>query len=409
MLPRATIISAVRSLCFFVYNYGTQWPRACEILKAVGAVAVSRGAKDSELPAIVGMIRSYGDQAASASSTVCSVDELQDTIPKLLWGGCVDELVMRELVKLRDTCPEFVATCLAPILCGDQDVLSDSRFAGALRSGLFASALSICRQLRQQDVRIPIARRGGVSPAGVGADVIAAVIVERLYKIRLHRKTHKVLGSMTPFNYWGLDNKLEHIFHDAQESVCANCLETFDGKALKWCKGTPMLEPFCSRECLKESWTMGECADFGDVAEEGDDKRSKSLRRNVLQAGSKVLRDRIGRIVREHGPGMERGQGLTISVDLREFPPRITSRLLSRGEQHNSIQVTFAAEDFRGFRDGVVGRPLIVAKQGSNFKWRKLSTSTSSSSKASHRLESRQTSKLAGKKEAEISTLQLPL
>ena len=294
-IPCATIIDTVHSIISFLYNesrgFGIPWPDACEMLKAIGAVTASKGSK---LPAIVGMIRLlgrycrtlYATSASSASFGAVrrSVDILGATIPKLLCCDCIDEAVMRELTTLHDIHPRFVATCIAPILCGDPDVLSDSRFAGALRSGLFATFLSVCAQFRhhQQDVRIPILRRGGPSPHGVGTDVIAAMIIERLYKIRLHRKTHKVLRSMNPLHYWNSEDKLESIFHDAQESVCANCLESFDRKALKWCKDTHMLEPFCSRECLKESWDAGACADFGDIVEEDDDRRMISLKRNIL-------------------------------------------------------------------------------------------------------------------------------
>ena len=114
-------------------------------------------------------------------------------------------------------------------------------------------------------------------------------MVDRLYKVRLHRKTHRALESMVPLNL-GLGfvpvatrGRLDYIFRDAAEHVFSNCLRTFDKEALRWCKGTHMLEPFCSTDCLKESWDAGACADFSDVVEEDDDKRSISLKRNILQ------------------------------------------------------------------------------------------------------------------------------
>ncbi|EJK65825.1 hypothetical protein THAOC_13277 [Thalassiosira oceanica] len=167
---------------------------------------------------------------------------------------------------------------------------------------------------------------------------------------------------MSPFKlYRGMEDKLEHIFRDAHESVCANCLRTIDTEALKFCKGTHMLEPFCSNGCLKESWDAGVCADQSKL--ENDDKRSISLKRNILQAGYRVLQDSIGKIVGVHGLEIACDQGLWIIINLLEFPPDVRSGLLSLGDPSKKyVQVTFIAEDFRGFRDGVKGEVLTILK-----------------------------------------------
>ncbi|EJK59374.1 hypothetical protein THAOC_20415, partial [Thalassiosira oceanica] len=312
-VPQEAIISAAHSICFFLlrecqHDVGIPVPKACEMLRTVGAVTMAEG---SELPAIVGMIRLYGEMCRARYKVLDlrSRNELADIIPSLIWSGCVDEIVMSELAVLHDACPEFVARCSSKILF----LSGDSCVAGALRSGLFATTLSICAQLGRQDVH------GGLESV-MRADALASGMIDLLYKIRLHNKTHKVLGSMTPFNFQGMEDKLEHIFRDARESACANCLEAFDSKALKWCKGTHMLEPFCSRECLMESWDAGACADFGDIFKKDDNRRSISLKRNILQAGYEVLHGSIGSIVGEHFQGMARGQGLTIAINLMEFP-----------------------------------------------------------------------------------------
>ena len=156
----------------------------------MGSVAIAQG---SELPAIVGMIRSYGDmcqrQALDKMSPVCSREEMSDIITSLIWGGCVDEVVMKELAGLHTTCPDFVTTCpdfvvrcSAQILC-----LSDSRFAGALRSGLLATALSICAQLGHQEIRIPMNPTNAGVESVLRADALASGIIDQLYKIRLHQ------------------------------------------------------------------------------------------------------------------------------------------------------------------------------------------------------------------------------
>ena len=384
-VPHEAILRAVRSICFFL----SQEYQAYELLKTIGTVAI---AKDSELPAIVGMIRLCGNigrrYAGTLSFYLHPCDELKDIIFSLMSGGCVDEFVMKELAGLRDFYPKFVARCTARILCEHPNVLSDSRFAGALRSGLIATTLSICAELGRKGIRILAPLRGVLGDDGddaddddddsdkyyddeeeehfledeVGAEQLGSEIVHRLYRIRLHHKTHKILGSMTPLEYRGLEAKLEHIFRDAQDSLCPNCLGTFDRKALKWCKGTGMLEPFCSRKCFEVSWHAEACADFRDVVKKDDDKRLISLKRNVLQAGSKVFEDNVGRIVREYNRGMALGQGLTMAVDLREFPPRVRSGLFPV-DPSDCVQVTFIAEDFRGFRDGLEGKVLKLRKR----------------------------------------------
>ncbi|EJK55895.1 hypothetical protein THAOC_24314 [Thalassiosira oceanica] len=199
--------------------------------------------------------------------------------------------------------------------------------------------------------------------SGIRADAVAYGMIGLLHRIRLHHKTHKVLALVSPLNFRGLEDKLEHIFRDARESVCANCLMTFNKDALKWCEGTHMLEPFCSKKCLKESWDAGACADFGDIVEEDEDRRSISLKRTILQAGYKVLQDCIVRTKYEHSQGMARGQGLTISINLMEFPPRVSSGLLPPGVPSDCVQVRFIAEDFRGYRNGVGGRVLVLRKR----------------------------------------------
>ncbi|EJK45181.1 hypothetical protein THAOC_36218 [Thalassiosira oceanica] len=241
--------------------------------------------------------------------------ELAGIILSLLLGGCVDGTVMKELAELHDTCPKFVAKCTAQIFRFN---FSDARVAGALHSGLLATTLSIECQ------GIP----NNFSGDAVRVDALAPGIIDRLYKIRLHRKTRKILGSMTLLNYRGLEDKLEHMLRDTHEHVYA-----------------------------------GVCADFGDIAEEDDDKRSISLKRNILQAGYKVLQECIVRIKCDHSQGMARGQGLTIAINLIEFPPRVSSGLLPPGDPSECVQVRFIADDFRGFRDGVGGRVLVLRKR----------------------------------------------
>ncbi|EJK49737.1 hypothetical protein THAOC_31353, partial [Thalassiosira oceanica] len=269
-VPHDVIISTADWICISLnvksHYRGIPLPRACELLKFIGAVAM---AKDRELPAIVGMIRCCRDMFKdNATSTVQIRNMLVDVIISLLTGGCVDEAVMKELAQLHVTCPEFVARCAARIL-----YLSDSRFAGALRSGLLAASLSICAQLGRQDIDISItgALCLGLPSGVVCADALASGIIDQLYMLRLHHKTRKALALMSPLNFRGMEDKLEHIFRDAHESVCANCLRTIDTEALKFCKGTHMLEPFCSNGCLKESWDAGVCADQSKL--ENDDKR----------------------------------------------------------------------------------------------------------------------------------------
>ena len=375
-IPFDAIIPAVHSISDFLsqesQNFGIPVSEACKMLKTIGAVTIV--AKDSELPvaAIVGMIRLYGIFCHDRDMFTIQVgNELADIISSLLWGGCVDETVMKEVAKLHDTCPVFVARCTVPIFS-----LGDSCVAEALRSGLLANTLSICAELGRQDIRISTPRWG---PLGddyydyendddntedledeVGADALASGIIDQLYRRRLHNKTHKVLALMSPLNFWGMEDKLEQIFRNANESVCANCLRSFDRDALKWCKGTHMLEPFCSKGCLKESWDAGACADFSDVVQEDDDKRLISLKRNILQAGSKVLQESIGRIMNEHIERMSRGQGLTIAINLREFPHRVSSGLLPPGDPSDRVQVRFIADDFR---DYVNGKVLVLRKQ----------------------------------------------
>ncbi|EJK44338.1 hypothetical protein THAOC_37129 [Thalassiosira oceanica] len=355
-VPQEEIISTVHSIAFFLSqeskDFGVSVPIGCKLLTRIGAVAIAKG---SELPAIIGMIRSYGYMCQDRDiSTDISRNQLTDIITTLIWGGCVDETVMKELVELRDVCPEFVARCMARIICS-----SDSRFAGALRSGLFATTLSICAQLGRQDVCFHLFE--GLQ-SGIPADELASGMIHVLYMLRLHDKTHKVLGSMATLDFQGLEDKLEHISRDAQVLVCANCLRTFDKKALKWCKGTNMLEPFCSMECLRESWDAKACADFGAVVEEDDDKRLISLKRNILQAGSKVFRDTVGIVMREYGQAIARGQGLTTTIDLRKFPPCVSSGLPSV-DPSGCVHVTFIAEDFRGSKDGGGRRVLVLRKR----------------------------------------------
>ncbi|EJK49933.1 hypothetical protein THAOC_31137 [Thalassiosira oceanica] len=336
-------------------NFGIPVPIAFKLLKSIGAVAMAEG---SQLSVIVGMIRSYGYMCQDRDiSTDFSRNKLADIIPSLIRGGCVDETVMKELAELRDISPEFIARCMVPIICS-----SDSRFAGALRSGLFATTLSICAQLGRQDICVKFF--GGLEngKSGIRADELASRMIDVLYMLRLHHKTHKVLGSMATLDFQGLEDKLEHISRDAQVSVCANCLRTFDRKVLKWCKGTNMLEPFCSRECLRESWDAEVCTDFSAVVEEDDDKRLISLKRNILQAGSKVFRDTVGIVMREYGQAIARGQGLTTTIDLREFPPRVSSGLPSV-DPSGCVHVTFIAEDFRGSKDGGGRRVLVLRKR----------------------------------------------
>ena len=247
------------------------------------------------------------------------------------------------------------------LLSIDSLFLSDPRFAGALRSGLLATTLSIFAQLGQQEICVPInLRNAGVE--SVRADALASGMIDQLYRIRLHHKTHKELGSMAKLNFPGLDDKLEHIFRDAQDTLCANCLETSDREALKWCKGTHMLEPFCSKKCLENNWQFGICADFSDVAQEDDDTRLLSLKRNILKAGSIAYRNNLGRLVRERGRAIAQRQNITMTIDLREFPNPVSWGLLSSGDPSGCILVTFIAEDFRGFRDGVEGKVLQLSK-----------------------------------------------
>ncbi|EJK77637.1 hypothetical protein THAOC_00517 [Thalassiosira oceanica] len=216
--------------------------------QAIGAVGVS---KDGELPAIVVMIRLCGNMCQLGRRHTGIVppnrpcDDLKHIILSFISSGCVDEIVMRELSELRDICPEFVARCTARILCENRNVLSDSRFAGALGSGLLTDTLSICAELKRQGIRILapsgdlgddcsdhsednnsndfifISSRDEIVPGDDGAEELASVIVDRLYKIRMHHKTRKVLESMTLLNYRGLDAKLEHITRDAHDYVCA--------------------------------------------------------------------------------------------------------------------------------------------------------------------------------------------
>ena len=102
----------------------------------------------------------------------------------ILIGGCVDEFVINELTKLsRDFDPEFVVRIAAPMLCGDSNVLSDSRFDGALRSGLLAATLTTCAKLGQQDIRI-LAPGSGDLGVHECAEVLACRMVDRLYKVR---------------------------------------------------------------------------------------------------------------------------------------------------------------------------------------------------------------------------------
>mmetsp|Transcript_25284 Transcript_25284/g.57027 ORF Transcript_25284/g.57027 Transcript_25284/m.57027 type:complete len:565 (+) Transcript_25284:88-1782(+) len=357
--PHEAITDAVHSIAFFLSqeskNFGIPVPIAFKLLKSIGAVAMAEG---SQLSVIVGMIRSYGYMCQDRDiSTDFSRNKLADIIPSLIRGGCVDETVMKELAKLRDISPEFVARCMVPIICS-----SDSRFAGALRSGLFATTLSICAQLGRQDICVKLFGGLESGKSGILADELASRMIDVLYMLRLHHKTHKVLGSMATLDFQGLEDKLEHISRDAQVSVCANCLRTFDRKVLKWCKGTNMLEPFCSRECLRESWDAEVCTDFSAVVEEDDDKRLISLKRNILQAGSKVFRDTVGIVMREYGQAIARGQGLTTTIDLREFPPRVSSGLPSV-DLSGCVHVTFIAEDFRGSKDGGGRRVLVLRKR----------------------------------------------
>ncbi|EJK49935.1 hypothetical protein THAOC_31139 [Thalassiosira oceanica] len=358
------IISAAHSICGFLLqehqNFGIPAPKAFEMLKTMGTFTI---AKDPTVIGMIRLIRLYRDMCHNRDMTTNrSRTKLTDINSTLIWGDCVDETVMKELADLRDISPEFVARCARAvmILYKHSNVLSDSHFAGALRSGLLTTTLSICAQLGSQDVNPVIARTDDLV---IRADTLAPGIVDRLYKIRLHHKTSKVLGSMTPLIFQGMEDKLEHIFREARESVCANCLEAFDKKELKWCEGTHMLEPFCSKKCLKESWDAGVCADFSDIVEEDDDKRSISLKRNILQAGSRVLHGSIGSIVGEHGLAIAGGQGLTITIDLREFPPRVSSMLLPMGDPSKTGQVTLIAEDFRGFKVGVKGKVLELRKR----------------------------------------------
>ncbi|EJK69666.1 hypothetical protein THAOC_09049 [Thalassiosira oceanica] len=350
-ISHATILCTAHSICGFLLqecqNFGIPVPKACEMLKSIGTVSV---AKDIELSAIARMIRLYREMCHGQAVQKDCLGKLAGIILSLLLGGCVDGTVMKELAELHETCPKFVAKCTAQIFRFN---FSDARVAGALHSGLLATTLSIECQ------GIP----NNFSGDAVRAGALAPGIIDRLYKIRLHRKTSKILGSMTILNYRGLEDKLEHMLRDTHEYVCANCLRTFDKKALKWCKGTHMLEPFCSMECLRESWDAGVCADFGDIAEEDDDKRSISLKRNILQAGYKVLQECIVRIKCDHSQGMARGQGLTIAINLIEFPPRVSSGLLPPGDPSDCAQVRFIADDFRGFRDGVGGRVLVLRKR----------------------------------------------
>ncbi|EJK69668.1 hypothetical protein THAOC_09051 [Thalassiosira oceanica] len=378
IVPHESIISVVCSISHTLssehQDYGMSKLKAYKLLKTIGAVGV---AKDSELPAIAGMIRSYGvmchGQAVQKDRdmpTFHPLDNLADVIQSLLSAGCVDKCVMREMVELRDICPEFVARCTVRILCEHLNVLSDSRFAGALRSGLLAATLSICAELGRQGIYILAPWRGVLGDdeedddddeSYYHSEELARGIVDQLYRIRLHHETHKVIQSMTLLNYRGLEDKWWYIFGDAKEYVCANCLGTFDREALKWCKGTHMLEPLCSSECFKASWDAGACADFRYVVKKDDDKRMISLKRNILQAGCKVFRDNFDRIVREYKQGMAHGQGLTMAIDLREFPPRVSSGLFPV-DPSDCVLVTFIAEDFRGFRDGLSGKVLKVRK-----------------------------------------------
>ena len=121
-VPHEAIISAVHTIGHFLSlespNYGIPVSKAYEMLKTIGAVAIAKG---SELPAIVGMIRSYKDmcqrQALDKVPSVHSREKLSDIITSLIWGGCVDEVVMKELAELHTTCPDFVVSCSALILC----------------------------------------------------------------------------------------------------------------------------------------------------------------------------------------------------------------------------------------------------------------------------------------------------
>lgn len=354
--PYGAIIDAVHSIGLFLsqeyQNFGIPAPKAFEMLKTIGTVTTVRG---SELPAIVGMIRSYGEmcqrQALDKVSSARTRERLSVIITALIWGGCVDETVMKELSELHGTCPEFVVRCASMILCLSDSrlagALSDSRFAGALRSGLLATTLSICAQLGLREIQIRVIRNASLE-SSIRADALASGIIDDLYKIHMHHKTHMLLRSMKQLNFPGMEAKLGHIVRGAQDSVCANCLETFDREALKWCKGTHMLEPFCSKECLRKSWEFGICADFSDIVQDDDDTRLISLKRNILKAGSIAYRDSIERIVCERGPAIALGQEFTMTIDLREFPHRVSSGLLTSGDTSGRIQVTIIAEDFRG-------------------------------------------------------------
>ena len=73
----------------------------------------------------------------NTSDLACAGARLKTMIYNvILIGGCVDEFVINELTKLsRDFDPEFVVRIAAPMLCGDSNVLSDSRFDGGSAVG----------------------------------------------------------------------------------------------------------------------------------------------------------------------------------------------------------------------------------------------------------------------------------